>query len=99
MITDIFVSYFLIASFIWMSVIAWQRLIKVTGNVIGGNGDKEEKESINTTVELAFLFVVVLFFTIMSLVVAWYLDKKSTTVDEKTFEKIDEALELAEMLD
>ena len=97
MITDIFVSYFLIAGFIWMSVRAWQQVIKVGGNMIGGNGDKEEEA--NKKLELAFLFVVVACFTIFSLVVVWYLDKRSTTVDEETVEELDEALEFAEMLD
>ena len=93
MIKNIFVSYFVIAAFIYMTVSAWTQVITVGGNMIGG------EDTTTSKTELVFLFGVVVFITTTALLGVWYMSKKSTPVDEEKVEEIEEALEYMEMLD
>jgi H+/Cl- antiporter ClcA len=92
-IKNIFVSYFVVTAFIYMTVTAWTKVLKVGANSISDDTEGPSKG------ELLFLAGILVFITGGSLLGVWYLDKNSTQIDHQKVEQIEEALEYMEMLD
>lgn len=91
MIKNVFVSYFVVAAFIYMTVTAWIQLITVSKRAI--------RDRTSATTEMLFLFAVFVAINVMSLLGVWFLHHKSSTDDTSKLEEIEEALAYMEILD
>lgn len=89
MIKNIFVSWFVVTAFLFMTVTAWVSLVKL--------GQKKISEDTSTKVELVFLAGIFILINVLSIFGVWYFDRISTRNDKVKVEQIEAMLEHLEM--